>query len=86
MSRKYYQAVVYSRSTLMDGGAIINIRCGHKHKTELAACRCLHAQQHTDQTGKTVSARWYNNTGIVDQDDAPVGINYELADGHWRQR
>ena len=59
--KTYFTCVVYSGSTCMCRALRhTSNECGHKHKTEHAAQKCLAKLQNWSKDGETCSATWYN--------------------------
>lgn len=66
--KSHFTAVVFSGSTCMCRTLQhTSNECGHRHKTEAAAERCLNKLQNWSKDGKSCSATWYNGK-VVERD------------------
>jgi len=81
----YYTCVTYSGSTCMCGALQhTDNECGHKHRTEDAAQRCLSKLQNWSKDGQSCSATWYNSRVVkreTGHDTSVIELNVFDDDG-----
>ena len=68
--KTYYTCVTYSGSTCMCRTLQhTNNECGHKHRTEAVAQKCLNKLENWSKDGRSCSATWYHGR-VVERESA----------------
>lgn len=68
--KTYFTSVVYSGSTCMCGALRHTTdECGHQHRTEAGAKKCLHQLQRWSDDGRSCSATWFGGS-VTERDRA----------------
>jgi len=79
--KTYFTCVTYSGSTCMCGALRnVNNECGHKHRTEKAALKCLEQLQNWSSDGRSCSATWYYGRVVERETDHDSELIYSRAD------
>lgn len=66
--KTYFTCAVFSGSTCMCGSfQEISRECGHKHRTEETANKCLNKLQGWSKDGQSCSANWYHGK-VIERD------------------